>query len=346
MRMGYRRNTEYTPGARVPRNPCNFLASATVLALLWVAGLAHALAATPEKVTVRLDWLASAYHAPLFVARERGFFAAQGLDVELENGQGSIATLQVVGAGNDTLGLANLSALATARSRGVPVVAIGSLIQRAPEAVLSLATANIHSPKDLEGKRWGAVAGDEAQRLFMAFAARNHVNVSTIHKISLNHSAALSALLNGDVDFICAWALEDGLKLARVKPINPPMLFAASGINTLGTAIFVTQRTLAEKAEVLRRFMVATRQGAAAVAADPTAAVQALLRARPESDRSVLGAEVAGLADSVHTPASAGHPFGWLAQSDVDGMLGVMREYYALPSTVTAAQIYTNRFAQ
>jgi NitT/TauT family transport system substrate-binding protein len=303
-------------------------------------------ASAADKVSVRLDWLASAYHAPLFVAKEHGFYAAQGLDVEILNGQGSISTLQVVGAGNDTIGLANLSALATATAHGVPVVAIAGIIQEAPESVLFLANSGIHAPKDLEGKRWGAVAGDEAQRLFLAFAARNHVNVNKITKISLNHGAALTALLNGDVDFVCGWALEDGLKLARVKAIGKPMLFTASGVNTLGTAIFVTHQTIADKADILRRFMIATAQGAKAAAADPNVAVQALVSARPESDRAVLLSEVSGIGPYLHTPTSAGHPFGWLAPSDVDAMLSVMREYYALPPSVKAEQIYTNRFTQ
>ncbi|MFT3907562.1 MAG: ABC transporter substrate-binding protein [Steroidobacteraceae bacterium] len=311
-----------------------------------VARVQWAPAAGLDKVTVRLDWLASAYHAPLFVARARGYYAEQGLDVELQNGQGSLSTLQVVGSGNDTIGLANISAIATAAGRGVPVVAIGGLIQRAPEAVLSLASANIRKPKDLEGKRWGAVAGDEAQRLFEAYAAVNQIDLRKIRKITLNHGAALTSLLNGDVDFICAWALEDGLKLARVKPIAPPLLFADSGINTLGTAFFVTRATLQAKPDVLRRFMVATQKGAAAMSADPAAAVQAVYAARPENDRAMLEQEIAGLGPYLRTQRSAGRPFGWLASEDVESMLAVMRQHYGLSANVLAAQIFTNRFVE
>jgi len=311
-----------------------------------VATAAPAPAAPLEKVSVRLDWLAGAYHAPLFVAKERGYYAAQGLDVQISNGQGSISTLQVVGSGNDTIGLANLSALAMAASRGVPITAIAGLIQRAPEAVISLKSSGIKSPKDLEGKRWGAVAGDEAQRLFVAFAARNHVDIRKIRKITLNHSAAITSLLNGDVDFICAWALQDGLKIARVKPINEPMLFAESGLNTLGTSFFVTQKTMAAKPDILRKFILATRQGAADVAKDPKAAVDAILRARPEGDRTVLASEIAGVPAYLRTKNSAEKPFGWLAKEDVDGMLSVMRDYYELPASVTADRIYTNKFVE
>ncbi len=310
------------------------------------------LAATPwtvfaqakEKVTVRLDWLAGAYHAPLFVAKEKGYYDELGLDVQISNGQGSISTLQVVGAGNDTIGLANLSALSMAVARGVPVVAIGGLIQRAPEAVISLASTPIKTPKDLEGKRWGAVAGDEAQRLFTAFAAKNGVDISKIRKVTLNHSAAITSLLNGDVDFICAWALQDGLKIARVKPINEPMLFSEAGINTLGTSFFVTRKTADARPDVLSRFMKATQRAADEVEANPTLGVDAVLRARPEGNREVLTDEITQLPHYLHTDRSKERPFGWLDPADVDGMLSILREYYKLPAKVTAASVYTDRF--
>jgi NitT/TauT family transport system substrate-binding protein len=303
-----------------------------------------ATAAELEKVAVRLDWLPGAYHAPLFLAKERGFYEKHGLDVEINGGQGSISTLQVVSAGNGTIGLANLSALSLAASKGAPVVAIAGIIQRAPEAVIALESSGIRTPKDLEGKRWGAVAGDEAQRLFTGFAATNNIDMSKIRKVTLNHSAAITSLLNGDVDFICAWALQDGLKIARVKPIAPPMLFAEQGLNTLGTSMFVTKSTLAAKPDLLRRFVAATAEGAAAAVADPNAAVDAVLKARPEADRSVLVEEMAALPAYTHTKSSEGKPFGWIAPADLEEMLGLMRKYYQLPPAVTATQIYDGRF--
>jgi len=293
-----------------------------------------------EAITVRLDWLAGAYHAPMFLAQERGYYREAGLDVTISNGQGSISTLQVVGSGNDTIGLANLSALSTAASKGAPVVAIAGLIQRAPEAVLSLKDSGIASPKDLEGKRWGAVAGDEAQRLFVAYAEKTGIDIDKVRKVSLNHSAAISSLLNGDVDFVCAWALQDGLKIASVKPIAEPLLFADAGLNTLGTSFFVTRDTLEKRGDVLKRFLAATARGSADMLAEPQAAVDAVMRARPEGSREVLAQEVAALPPFLHTERSQGKPFGWIAPEDVEEMLQVMKTYYELPDSITADRIY------
>jgi NitT/TauT family transport system substrate-binding protein len=320
---------------------------ATLRAGVWAA---LALLALPvmaaEKVSVRLDWLPGAYHAALFVAKDKGYYAEQGLDVQINNGQGSISTLQVVGSGNETIGLANISALALAAARDVPVVAIAGVIQRAPEAVITLQSSGIRTPKDLEGKRWGAVAGDEAQRLFTAFAARNKLDMRKIRRVTLNHSAAITSLVNGDVDFICAWALQDGLKISRVKPIGEPMRFADAGLNTLGTSMFVTRKTLESKPDVLKKFIAATQRGAADVAKDPQLGVDAVRRARPELSREVLAAEMQGLPPYLHTKHSAGKPFGWLAREDVEEMLQVMRDYYSLPARITADKVYTGQFVE
>jgi NitT/TauT family transport system substrate-binding protein len=144
------------------------------------ANLPSSHAAPLEKVSVRLDWLPGADHSALFLAKQKGFYEEQGLDVEILSGQGSVPTLQLVASGNQTIGLASLSALALAASKGAPVIGIAGIMQRAPESVISLKTSGISKPSDLEGKKFGAVPGDQAQRLFDAYAEANKVDVSKV----------------------------------------------------------------------------------------------------------------------------------------------------------------------
>ena len=213
---------------------------------LAVASASTLRAQSLEKVSIRLDWLPGADHSALFLAKERGYYKDQGLDVEILAGQGSVTTLQLIGAGNQTIGLASLSALALAASKGAPVIGIAGIMQRAPESVITLKTSGITKPSDLEGKKFGAVPGDQAQRLFDAFAEKNKIDMSKIKKIAVNHASMYSSLISGDIDFIAAWAVPDGTKVNKVKPINPPMMFSDSGINTLGTGIFITKDTAEE----------------------------------------------------------------------------------------------------
>ncbi|WP_158810967.1 ABC transporter substrate-binding protein [Beijerinckia sp. L45] len=317
------------------------LGAAVTLPLL---GRTSAFAADLEKVSIRLDWLPGAYHSALFVAKARGYYKDRGLDVELLNGQGSGSTLQLLAAGNHTLGLASLSALALATSKGVPVIGVAGIMQRAPESVISLKGSGLLKPKDLEGKSYGAVPGDQAQRLFDAFAEVNKLDMSKIKKVSINHAASLTSLVNGDVDFIAAWATPDGTKVNAIKPINPPMMFSDYGINTLGTGVFASKDTAEKKPDMIKRFLLATIKGAADVANDPAAGVAAVHEANPETDPKILAIEMAALPRYLHTDDSAGKLYGWVAEKDLIQTIAIQEKYFGMRVGMKPADIYTGQF--
>jgi NitT/TauT family transport system substrate-binding protein len=314
------------------------------LGALVVASTPTLRAQSLEKVSIRLDWLPGADHSALFLAKERGYYKDQGLDVEILAGQGSVTTLQLIGSGNQTIGLASLSALALAASKGAPVIGIAGIMQRAPESVITLKTSGITKPSDLEGKKFGAVPGDQAQRLFDAFAEKNKIDMSKIKKIAVNHASMYSSLISGDIDFIAAWAVPDGTKVNKVKPINPPMMFSDSGINTLGTGIFITKDTAEKKADIIKKFMVATQKGAADAEKDPVAAVAAVHNANPETDPEILAEEMKTLPRFLHTDNSAGKPYGWVAKEDLLQTIAIQEKYFGMREGMKPGDIYTDKF--
>jgi NitT/TauT family transport system substrate-binding protein len=314
---------------------------------LGVVGLtASAVGATLEPVSVRLDWLPGADHAPLYVAKDRGYYAEQGLDVKLNGGQGSLSTLQVVGSGNEDIGIAGMAALVTASAKGIPVIAIAGIVQRSPDSIISLKSSPIRTPHDLEGKRWGAVPGDEGAQMFTAFSAVTNINLSSIHKVSVSAAASRTSLLNGDVDFIVGWTPSDAVKISRVKPINEPMMFVDYGLSILGSSIFVTRNTLTTRADMLKRFMIATRHAADDIVANPQIGWDAVIRAKPELDRELLAAESKAFIASMHTANSTGHPYGWISPVDLGSLLEMMKKFYEIPASVTREAIYTDAFAR
>ncbi len=337
-------------GNNMPDYNSRFFRSVTrrsVLALGVVLGtglLAHAQAADLQKVSVRLDWLPGADHAALYLAKARGYYEAAGLDVTIEPGKGSNSTIQLVGSGNETIGLASVATVALAIGKGVPVKAVAAIMQKAPEAVFGLASSNINSPKDLEGKTFGYAPDDAAQVLFDAFAQAAGVDTSTIKRVALNSDSVYGAVANGNVDFIAGWVTSDAPKVAKVKPISKPILFADYGINTLGTGIFVSTKTLQDDPDMIRRFIAATVKGAEEVAKDPKAGVDAVMDAAPDSDRDEIANEMSMLPDFLHTKNSAGHPYYWIAPEDVAATLDINKKYFELPDSVKPDDVYTDEF--
>ena len=110
--------------SRVSRR--GLLAGATAaLSMPWVAK-----ARAADRLTLRLDFTASGLHAPFYVGLKRGWFEKAGVDLYMEDGNGSNATVQLVGAGSFDVGLNSLAPMAVARSKGVPVTSVAGFVRK------------------------------------------------------------------------------------------------------------------------------------------------------------------------------------------------------------------------
>ena len=316
------------------------LATLALLTAGTVAGPVHA--QTLEKVSVRLDFLAAGYHSAMFLAEERGYYREQGLDVDIQDGKGSLITIQAVASGNDLIGLATASTIALAASKGVPIVAVAGIMQKSPESILMLKGSGIAKPKDVEGKRWGFIPGDSGARIFEAVAALHKVDLGKVAKVQLSFATRNTSLLQGNVDFITAWKSPDSYKIAKQKPIDPPILFSDVGVNVLGSSIFVTKDTAATRAKTIRAFLAATARAYDEGQKDPAALVDAVMKARPSTDKSILAEEIKHLPEFTHTSNTAGRPFGWMAPQDWEQTRDILRDYFELPASLRIADVYTN----
>src|SRR5262245_39029737 len=119
-----------------------------------VAAHAHKVSAS-----LRLDWVPVPHHIGPILAAQRGYYAAEGLDLTVRPGRGSGNTVQVVASGGDLFGFADAGTMAVAVSKGAPVVMVANVTQRGPIGVITLGS-KLSSPKELEGKIVGLVPGD------------------------------------------------------------------------------------------------------------------------------------------------------------------------------------------
>lgn len=297
-----------------------------------------------EQVALRLDWWPGANHLPIFLAAARGYYKDAGIDLDIRDGKGSVVTIQAVTSGSDLIGMASLSTMTLAAAKGAPLLAIAGIVQRSPDAVIALKGSGIAKPSDVEGKRWGVVPDASFARSFPAFAAANNIDISKITRVQVSSATLYQTLLHGDVDFITGWASNDALKIEKFKPIEPPIVFADYGVNSLGTGIIVTRETAAKRGDLLRRFLAVTARGAAEVEKDPAAALAALAQARPTVDVAVIKDELRLLPDFLHTKSSRGHGYGWMASEDWALTRELLVKYYELPAATDVGALYTNEF--
>lgn len=320
-----------------------------VLLLLVLGALTAAWSAEPRKtVTLRLDWYVFGVHAPFFIAQKLGYYEEAGLDMKILEGNGSSATVLLVGNGSDTFGFADSGVAAKAISEGVPVKVISGLLEKSAMVLTSLENKGIKTPKDLEGKTLGVGAAEALTQLLPAFLSANMVDSTKIRLVTLPPPARPAALLEGRVDAIAGSTYGDALS---IRLANPDKKFSALkvsdwGLNILGHGLVASRETVEKSPETVRRFVAATLKGARYAKENPTAAVDAMLQTYPnlQEKRPYFIEQVKMLDELWYTKNSAGKPLGWQSEKDWDTMLDLLAKYGGLTKRSALSTYYTNDF--
>jgi len=275
-----------------------------------LAAIPGARAATAQEtsVTVALDWYPNANHAGLYLALERGWFAEEGLAVDLYTPADPTTVLQTVGAGRDTFGISYQTDVLLARAAGVPVVSVAALVQQPLMGIMVLEDAGIERPADLRGKTV-AYPGIPSQEAFLAtMLEADGLAMADIELVNVGFDLT-PALVSGraDASMGAFWTHEpivaerEGYPVAmlRVEEWGVPPYYEL--------VLVASEQTVAEEADTVRRFLAAMRRGYEAAAADPAAALDALAAASPDLDRAV---EEEGLALLIPVWTAGGVAFG------------------------------------
>jgi len=160
-------------------------AFASAVAMLLCCGAATA----AERLRVCLNWAPGADHAPLYHARQEGWFAAADVAVDILPGGQSADTLRRLAEGECEAAVADFGAVLSARAQDRDVVAVMAIGAHAPYAFYATDGSALRSPADLAGKRIAAYGTDPPRRLWGAFAARHGLALEAVHWIDLPNNA-------------------------------------------------------------------------------------------------------------------------------------------------------------
>src|SRR5689334_1821212 len=106
----------------------------SIVALLLIAMTLPA--AALEKASLRLNWLIYGFHSPFYLGVVKGYYQAEGIDLEIGEGKGSASAVQVVGAKGDTFGLSDGASIINGISKGAPIRAVMGIMNTTPFAII------------------------------------------------------------------------------------------------------------------------------------------------------------------------------------------------------------------
>ncbi len=167
---------------------------AVLLTIVWVSsGLAA------QKLTLILDWFPNVDHLPIYVGRHQGFFAAEGLEIEIFSPSGTSDALKLAASGKVDLAVSYEPQTIIAAARGLDIVVIGRLIEHPLTTLLFLKDKGIKTPSDLEGKKIGYTVPGLMDVLLDAFAKLN--GIQRYEAINVGF-AIVQSLTAGKVDAV------------------------------------------------------------------------------------------------------------------------------------------------
>jgi NitT/TauT family transport system substrate-binding protein len=232
-----------------------------------------------KKATLTLNWVPYGEHAPFYYGVKKGFYAAEGIELEIKPGSGSGKTIQDVAQNNTTFGWADTPPLLKGIASGMKVKSLGVFLQKGPASIEFLSDKNITKPQDLKGKNIGGTPGDAMYATFPAWLKANGMTPQDVTVTNVDAAGKIPALSEGRVDAIMGFFHDQGPTIeARTGKKVSYLLYADSGLNMLGTGIVVNDQTLAGDKDLAAKFVRATQkswdeaandvQGAAAAMAE------------------------------------------------------------------------------
>src|SRR6478736_3896407 len=263
-----------------------FVPPTAILVALAAAISSGATAHAADKVTVQLDYVVRGNHAMFFVAKEKGYFDKQGIDVTaIQKGTGSVNALRLIGNGNAEFGFGDLPTLAVARSQGVPAVALVAVNQHSPLGVLAFAKSHkLTKPQDLKGLNIGVTPGSSTHIFLMTLLAVNGMSPDDIKQSTVNPPYE-NYLLLGRVDAVPGYvdAEVPELEAKAGGPGSLSILLGSDfGYAVYGSGVFTSEKMIAEKSDLVQRFVNAYLQAFADVIKSPEEAADIIIKANPQ----------------------------------------------------------------
>jgi putative hydroxymethylpyrimidine transport system substrate-binding protein len=251
--------------------------AACALALLCLA--APAGAETPDKLSVVLDWSINPDHAPLFVAKEMGFFKKNNLDVELIEPGDPNTPPRLVAARRYDIALTYQPQLYMQVEQGLPVVRIGTLIGQPLNSLVVLRNGPVKKIEDLKGRKIGySVAGFE-EAILRAMLETHGLTLKDVTLVNVNFSLS-PALMSGKVDAVIGAYRNFELNQMAIEK-HPGLAFfpEKEGVPPYDELIFITHRFIAHDPRI-KRFIAAVEQGVAQLKKDPNGSWRLFIKGR------------------------------------------------------------------
>lgn len=325
------------------------LAAAAISLGLAAAAASPALAETD--IDLVLNWKYEGAQSWFFLAQEKGYFKEHGLNVTIDQGAGSAASIPKVASGAYDAGFGDTNALiqlAATEPERTPVGVF--MIYNTPPFVIAVkADSPITEPEDLEGKTAGAPAQDAALKLFPALAGLVGIDQSKVTIENMSPGLREQLLMRDEIDAAFGYITTitfsaKGMGLDPEKELRF-IRYGDHGMDLYSNSVFFSQDFIKNHPEAVRGFVAALNQAIQDAIANPDEAIDALMKQEPLLDRErEMDKMLTTVRNDMSHPEMARVGLGDVDYERLEKNIEIVVNANKLESTPTTAQIFDSSF--
>ncbi|MEI6171888.1 MAG: ABC transporter substrate-binding protein [bacterium] len=255
-------------------------------------------AAGTTVVRIALDWTPNTNHTGIFVAIDLGYFAEEGLEVEVLE-PSPVVSLQLAASGRADFAVSSQEYVTMARAEEVPIVSIAAIYPHNTSGFAALSTAGIASPADFAGRRYGGWGSDLEDVMVATVMENVGADPSQVESFNLGTRDFATAAQEGFADFFWIYYGWAGVyaELLGLTFTYLPLVELDAVLDYYTPVIVAREAMIAEAPETLRRFCRALARGYVYAANFPDEAAEILLRLAEGLNRDLVLASQRWLAD-------------------------------------------------
>lgn len=323
------------------------------LALTLLFAVAPPGASAQTKIRFQLDWITDGQHAPFWLAQYKGYFKDEGLDVQLDLGSGSAATVARLASGTYDMGYGDTTALIEflAAHGWNPVARVQAvyMVQEATPAGLVFKTqTGIGAPKDLTGKTFGAPVFDTGRKLWPIFARANGLDPAAVKWQAVDPALRAQMLARDQIQVVTGFQPSTYMSVvaAGVKPEDVKVWYYKDfGVQVYGNALLARPQFVADQPKAVAGFVRAFNRALKETIANPEAAVKFVKQREPLIDEALEVRRLkAVLEQFIATPTARSDGLGAISKLRLENQIEQVVQALKLTGSPNPDQIFNSAF--